>query len=247
MEKDKKERITITLSRKLLEKIDKLVDGADIRNRSHAIERLIKSALGMGPRTAVILAGGRKEFRSGKIYHGKTILLHLVDWIRKYGADEIIIAGPRKKIANLVPNDVRIQDERSPLGTAGALAKLKDELSQTFLVVYGDIFTNLNLKKFYSFHRKNNGIVTMALKNVDNPSRFGSVELEGVTVTKLVEKGEPVTNLVNAGIYLMEPEVLEMCKEGKDIVRDVLPQLIEQGKVFGYPFPEDWVDVKWIS
>ncbi len=244
--KDKKERVTITLSHKLLDKVDRLVDGADIRNRSHAIERLIKNALGLGMKDAVILAGGN-TFRSGKVYQGKTILTHLIEWMKKYGIEDITIAGPRRKIKNLVPRGIKIMDERSPFGTAGALKKLGDDLTQTFLVVYGDIYTNMNLKKLYAFHRKNKVMITMALKNVKNPSKFGSVELEGTTVTGISEKGEPLSNLVNAGIYIMEPDVLEMCGEGKDIVKDVLPKLIEMGEVAGYPFPEEWVDVEWIS
>jgi mannose-1-phosphate guanylyltransferase len=139
--------------------------------------------------------------------------------------------------------------ETEPLGTAGAVKNAEQHIDNTFFVMNGDIFTDLNLSDMLQFHRDKGARVTIALTPVDNPTRFGVVETDSnQRVTRFVEKPrrEQVTsNMINAGIYIIEGEILNRIPQGKRIMfeRDVFPTLLAEGEpVFSYATDAYWID-----
>ncbi len=163
-----------------------------------------------------------------------------------YMADQIVrYLGPTK-----YDMDILISREQRPLGKGGGIKNAEDILNgEPFIVFNGDIIADLDLRRFKSFHEEKGGLATIALYQVTDPSRYGSVELdrEG-RITRFVEKPEPgqaPSNLINAGIYVLEPEVLEYMPPGKkfDTEEEVFPILAQESKLFGFEFHGYWSDI----
>jgi NDP-sugar pyrophosphorylase family protein len=138
--------------------------------------------------------------------------------------------------------------EPTLLGTAGALTPLRTYLDESFVVVYGDVFTNLDLSRLLDLHRARTaephraGLATLSLYRVSNPSACGLVELDAAQrVTRFVEKPPPnevFTDLASAGVIVFEPAVLDYLPRDhpSDIGRDLVPALLRQGlPLYGDP------------
>ena len=139
--------------------------------------------------------------------------------------------------------------EKEPLGTAGAVKNAEEHLDTTFLVLNGDVFTDLNLADMLAFHRNNRASATISLQWVDDPSAFGVVETDTTgRVKRFIEKppaSEATTRWINAGIYILEPEVLKHIPENTHYMfeKGLYPGLLEVGKpVYGYQFSGYWMD-----
>ena len=139
--------------------------------------------------------------------------------------------------------------ETEPLGTAGAVKNAEQYIDDTFFIMNGDIFTDLNLTDMLQFHKDKGAKVTIALTPVDDPTRFGVVETDSNRrVTRFVEKPkrEQVTsNMINAGVYIIESEILKRIPHGRHFMfeRDVFPALLVEGEpVFSYATDAYWID-----
>ncbi len=140
-----------------------------------------------------------------------------------------------------------IEDEA--MGTAGGIAKVKKFINERFVVVSGDLFVDADLSDLVAFHDKSGAAVTMALTEVVNPVEYGIVGLDDDgRIDRFKEKpkeSEVFSNLINAGIYVIEPEVLDLVPEGKkfDFSRDLFPLLREEGSLFGRNLEGIWMDI----
>lgn len=137
------------------------------------------------------------------------------------------------------------------LGTGGAIKRTEKLIGhkEPFLVLNGDILTNINYAEFMKKHKASGVIATIALHEVEDPSRYGVVELtkEG-RIVRFVEKPareEAPSNLVNAGIYALNPEIFDYIPEGcpVSIEHEIFPKLAEEGKLHGYNFQGYWTDI----
>ncbi len=140
--------------------------------------------------------------------------------------------------------------ENSPLGTAGAVKNAEKYLDETFLVLNGDIFTDLDVAALLGFHRERKARVTIALTPVDDPTSYGLVETTARgRVTRFLEKPKPdeiTTNLINAGTYIIEPDVLTHIppQASFSFERELFPLLLDQGEpVYAYPSSAYWIDI----
>lgn len=144
--------------------------------------------------------------------------------------------------------------EENLLGTAGGVRRMGREIEHidnTFLVLSSDALTDINLHKLIKCHKEKKALATVALAEVEDPSQFGVVVLDDKDnrITAFQEKPkkeEALSNLVNTGIYIFEPEILDMIPEGKfyDFGKELFPKMIEQDKrLFGYKMTGYWSDV----
>ncbi|MCK4531993.1 MAG: nucleotidyltransferase family protein, partial [Candidatus Aenigmarchaeota archaeon] len=137
-------------------------------------------------------------------------------------------------------------EEQKALGTGGPLRLAKDKLTKTFIVSNGDELKNINIMEMYEAHKKNRALVTIALTTVNDPSQYGVARLEGNRIVEFVEKpkkDKAPSNLINAGFYILEPEVTEMIPEGKcSLEKQIFPKLAKMGRLFGFPFSGQWFD-----
>jgi mannose-1-phosphate guanylyltransferase len=140
--------------------------------------------------------------------------------------------------------------EPEPLDTAGAIgfAARFAGLTERFIVVNGDILTDLDVGGLVAFHQARGAVATIALTPVEDPSRYGVVPTdEGGRVVAFIEKpaaGTAPTNLINAGTYILEPEVLDRIPGERrvSIERETFPALVEEGTLYALGSGADWVD-----
>ena len=139
-----------------------------------------------------------------------------------------------------------IVPEDEPLGTGGAMRNCFDYITGTTAVFNGDIVSSINLENMLKQHVKTGAKGTLALWEVDDPSRFGVVEFKNGQITQFQEKpekGTELSNLINAGTYLLEPEILEMIPANKkiSIEREIYPKVAGDG-LYGFPFEGYFID-----
>jgi len=190
---------------------------------------------------------------------GKPLLEWIVEMLSQAGIKDIVISVRymsqviRNRLGNGTEYSVNIiyVEEDKPLGDAGPLTLIADEvgLNDTFIVVYGDIFCDIDLTKVVEFHKQKGGLITIVLAKVDDPSRYGVAVLdEDSRIINFVEKPkseEAPSNLVNAGIYVFEPEALRYIpkKAPSKLARDLIPRLVNDKLVYGYVYHGIWGDI----
>jgi len=260
----KREQLTITLRDDIVKKVDDAVDGIEIRNRSHAIEVLLAKALNTSKvKKAVILAGGEGTRMRPFTYEipkpmipvqGKPLVQHIIELLRKYEVRDIILSIGYKgdKIKEHFGNgtkygvNITYVEEKKKMGTAGALNLVKPKPTEPFIMLNGDVLAEIDLADLISFHADKNALATIALIAVDDPSRFGVANLKGDTILEFIEKpkkGKEPSKLINAGVYLLDPKVLDYIPKGHGMMEtDVFPKLAKEGKLYGYSFTGQWFD-----
>jgi mannose-1-phosphate guanylyltransferase len=142
--------------------------------------------------------------------------------------------------------------EAEPQGTGGGIKNVEAHLDpgETFFVLNGDVLTGLDLTGMLRYHRQSGSICTIALTAVDDPSSYGVVDLEDAgRITRFTEKPrreEATSNWVNAGTYVLEPEVLAYIPSGEHhmVERGLFPTLLAEGKpLYGYRSDAYWIDI----
>jgi len=167
-------------------------------------------------------------------------------------ADEVILAAGwmHDQIAAWVstsslPMEVTVVKEDEPLGTGGALANLRERVSGDFLAMNGDILTDASLSELYRTHRRSGELVTIATAGVPDASRFGTVSVRDGRIIRFLEKiGERREGIANAGLYVINPEALELLPPGKSsLEQDLFPRLAETGRLADFRIDCHWTDV----
>ena len=189
----------------------------------------------------------------------RPMLQHVLRLLQRHGVTDAVITV--QFLASLVRSytgdgselgmNLTYSSEDAPLGTAGSVKNAEGALrGGTFLVISGDAITDMDLTALIEHHRTAGAMVTVGLARVDDPVEYGGVLLdEEGRVRRLVEKpswGKVVSDLVNTGIYVMEPAVLDMMAGGTtlDWAADVLPRLLRAGEhVAGFVSDAYWEDV----
>ncbi|MEM3922861.1 MAG: NDP-sugar synthase [Zestosphaera sp.] len=221
----------------------------------------------VGVSTAIILAGGyATRLRPLTLTRPKALLpilgRPLLDWI----LDNLKNAGVKKVyisvryMSNMIKErygdgssyglKIDYVEEISPLGDGGPIPLIveKFNINEPFLVVYGDVFSDVPIESFIRFHEKMGATASIVLTRVDDPSRYGVAQVsDGGKVVKFIEKPEksPPSNLVNAGFYIFTPELMKFfpSKKPSKLAVDVLPKLVEQGLLNAYIHEGLWLDI----
>lgn len=137
--------------------------------------------------------------------------------------------------------NLRFITEPSPFGTGGAYRFAANEIRETTVVLNGDILTDIDLSAFLDFHREKGSEATLALTPVEDPSTYGLVETdEDSRILRFIEKpkGDDLkdltTNTINAGVYVLEPTILDLIAFGANssFEYDVFPEILRQGRPF---------------
>ena len=220
---------------------------------------------------ALILAGGKgTRLRPLTVYTPKPIvpvvnrpfLLYQIDVLREAGITDITLSLSYQpdKIQQILGNGaeygvtLRYITEPSPMGTGGAYKFAADTLGGTTVVFNGDILTNIDIAKLVDFHQSKNAAATIALTPVDDPTRYGLVQVgKGAKVERFVEKPKPdeieslKINTVNAGIYVLEPSILDLIPKdtNKSFEYDVFPEILARElPFFAYVMKDEyWLDI----
>jgi mannose-1-phosphate guanylyltransferase/phosphomannomutase len=189
---------------------------------------------------------------------GKPIILWTLDMLRSFHVTEVVLAVNyladqlRCAVGDTYKGmRIRYSLENTPLGTAGPikLASRFVDFDETFIVMNGDIIAGIDLKAMLMHHQRTQALVTDALHEAKDPRRFGLalLDLQG-RIKRFVEKpthAQALSHLVNAGIYMIEPEVLKMIRAGRKVSmeREIFPILAKKHSLAGYQFSGHWFDI----
>jgi|TARA_B100001964_G_C14240662_1_gene604830 NDP-sugar pyrophosphorylase family protein len=174
-----------------------------------------------------------------------------INRLKECGFDDIIIATNYKSYmfesyfgdGSKFGIKITYSREKEPLATAGPLRLLKEKLDEPFLVIYGDILTSLDFKKLMEFHTSNKADFTLVTKETEFPISYGVIKSEGNLIKGVEEKPEMKTQ-INAGIYFINPGVLDEIPKGFYQMTDLVKKLISQGKrVMKYELDGYWLDI----
>ncbi len=263
-----KARLTITVEKNVLRLVDKEIGVNNLSNRSQVIEYYLKQSLEYRPPKALILVGGKQikfpGLTSGDLpkamlpVNGAPLLEGTIRLMASFGIKEIIISvgTAGQKIKDYFRNGQKlgvridyIEQSASVRGTAQALKEAKSFFSdKTFLMVYGDVYTDINYFDLIEFHKLHkNNFATMMLTSVDNVKSWGVAKLAGSRVIEFKEKpklGVIKSHLVNAGVYVLEPNVFDYIKAADiKLETSAFMQLAEEGRLGGYVYEGNWLDV----
>src|ERR1017187_6362840 len=147
---------------------------------------------------------------------------HVVNLLRQHGFEDIVVTvafmanAIRTYFGDGSEFGVRMvyAAEETPLGTAGSVRNARDELTERFLVISGDVLTDIDLTSMMQFHEKNKALATLALCAVEKPGW-----------------GQVFSDTINTGIYVLEPEIFDLIPEGRavDFSAEVFPAVLEAG------------------
>ena len=236
----------------------------DEQNRVADLACLTDLVDGTGPSKsgfrAVVMAGGQGERLrplTGSVpkpmlpLGDRPIMEHLITQLRDSGVRQVSIATHYKS-QSIVQHfgdgrafgvEIEYLEEDHPLGTAGAIG-LMSPPDETLLVINGDILTNIDFSALALFHREHRAARTVAVRKYEMNVPYGVVEPEGPYIRGLVEKPSH-SFFVNAGIYLLEPEVCPLIPKDQRIdMTDLIDRLLLQHKsVVAFPVFEYWLDI----
>lgn len=189
---------------------------------------------------------------------GRPMIVHVVEWLASHGVTRVVLsvgyrpdsflaAFPSGEIGGI---ELVYAVEPELLDTAGAVRFAAESagVTETFLVLNGDVLTDLDATEFLEFHRSHRAEASIALSPVDDPSAFGVVptDVDG-RVVAFIEKpppGEAPTNLINAGIYVLEASVLDRIPAGRrvSIERETFPLLVAARSLYAMASDAYWLD-----
>ena len=220
---------------------------------------------------AVVLAGGYAtrlrpiSYALPKLLFpvlGKPMILWTLDLLNSSGIEGVVL-GVNYLAEDLRANlglsyeglTIKYSLESQQLGTAGPLklASANTKLNETFIAMNGDVIAEINLQDMLKQHERTHALVTDALHEVKSTSRFGVVQVDGQNrIQRFIEKPKPgasPSHLVNAGIYIIEPEVLQLIPPDRKVSleREIFPTIANRGKLYGFPFSGDWFDISSLS
>ncbi|MHB1535483.1 MAG: sugar phosphate nucleotidyltransferase [Acidimicrobiales bacterium] len=216
---------------------------------------------------AVIMAGGEgtrlrpltsRQPKPMMPLANKPMMEHVVGLLARHGFDEIVVTVAfRARAIQTYFGDgaefgvhIVYATEDHPLGTAGSVRNAMDELDEPFLVISGDVLTDIDLTAIVGFHEDRGAEATIALKAMENPLEFGIVitRPDG-SIERFLEKpgwGQVFSDTINTGIYVLDPRIFDAIPPDRpvDFASEVFPQLLEEGHpLFGYVAEGYWEDV----
>lgn len=192
----------------------------------------------------------------------KPVMAHIRDLLLYHGFCDVVVT--LQYMADLIQDyfgdgserdmSIRYTVEEIPLGTAGSVKNAEPYLDDTVLVISGDAVTDFDLQAVLDFHKAKGGIATQVLYRVPNPLEYGVVMIDDDgQIQQFLEKpswGEVISDTVNTGIYVLEPEALDHIPDGEpyDFSQDLFPKLLEAGQpLYGYVADGYWTDVGTIQ
>jgi len=244
-----KKRVSLTLEEELVEKIDAEAEMNNV-NRSKQVEAMIRGYLdSRSIKTAVIFCGG-EELLSMEEWKGKPVLAHIMDNLELQDIQRAILltGNNRSEIEDHFGSryhsmNLEYVSEEQPQGKAAALKKVRKRINATFIALNGHVISDVDLEDMLEVHRDENSLATIALTTVEDPSQYGVAKLKGRKILGFKEKptsGEEPSRLINAGTYLLEPEMFD--KLGDEKLEDLFAQLSDTGELFGYIYGGKWKD-----
>jgi mannose-1-phosphate guanylyltransferase len=186
----------------------------------------------------------------------RPFIVYMLEWLKRHGVEDVILSCGflATSVRNVLGDGsqlglrLRFVEEPEPRGTAGALKYAESFLDERFLMLNGDVLTDIDLTAQLAQHEATDAVGTLALVPVPDPSSYGLVRLQGDNAVKeFLEKpsaDQIDTNLISAGAYVLERSIVDMIEPDRNvsIEREIWPRLVGQG-LYGFPADAYWLDI----
>lgn len=180
----------------------------------------------------------------------KPMIDYILDLLEAAGVDDIYLSlrVMGDKIIDYLEDEgrkIKFVIEKEPLGDAGPLKYISNQykLDDTIIVIYGDIYTELNIKNLLLFYEKKDCPATMVGKEVEDPRRYGVLITEGDTLIEIIEKPRnPISKLINAGVYVFNKKLFDLIS-GSSISKNFLPLILQNNCISVYRYDGIWADI----
>ncbi len=188
----------------------------------------------------------------------KTVMAHILELLRSHGITEVVVT--LRYLASVIQDffedgsnlgmKLTYVVEEAPLGTAGSVKNAAQWLDETFLVISGDALTDFDLTEILRAHKAHGALATITLTHVPNPLEYGVTIIDDNSdVVRFLEKpswGEVISDTVNTGIYVLEPEVLDLIPSNMpyDFSKELFPTMLQSGMtIYGHVASGYWCDI----
>ena len=261
-----KTRISISIDKEVLSRIDREVDNINIFSRSEAIEKIIEKHTA-DKKKCVILAGGDPSklyvdelrcYRPLVKIKGRTLIEDIIGKVCTAGYKEILIIGS-KELLSAIYNEIgdgkklsvsiEYLEEKQRLGSAKTLSLAKAHIRDTFMFVPCDHYFEIGLEEVEAYHKRNKGVCTLVIYSGTQSewNKSSIVNLEGNLIVKYVEKPKVAeTHLTSLMIGFAEPEIFESVPTGEiswSLQDNIFTELAKKRKLVGYVFSGKWKNI----
>ncbi len=261
-----KARVSISIDREVLEKLDRQVDNVRVFSRSEAIEKIIEAHVSERKK-CVILAGGSPEklyipgikaYRPLVRIGGKSLIQDIIEKAKKAGYPDILIMGSKEVLSSiynelgdgkLIGVSIEYLEEKEHLGSAKTLSLARNYIKGTFLFLPCDHYFEMDLLEVEAYHKRNKGIATLVTYSgtAHEWKKSSIVSLEGNIIVKYVEKPKYVdTHLTSLMIGFAEPEIFNSVPEGKitwSLQENIFSELARKKRLVGYLYSGRWKNI----
>jgi len=186
----------------------------------------------------------------------RPFMAYMLEWLRRHGVDDVIMSCGFKadRVRDALGDGsqfglaLRYLEEPEPRGTAGALKYAEEHLAERFLMLNGDVLSDMDLSAQVAQHEATGATATLALVPVEDPSAYGLVRIGGDNAVKgFLEKPSPEeidTDLISAGAYVLDRSILDLIAPDANvsIEREIWPQLVGNG-LYAFPHQAYWLDI----
>jgi len=245
-----KKRVSLTLSERLVDRIDGLADSEGM-NRSRTMEEILEDYFSTNEISTAVIFCGDPEVKSLDEYEGEAVIKHIIVQLVRQGVKQIYLltGGNEGKIKSLLGENysgtsLHYISEDDPKGNAAALRTLSESINEPFAALNGHVITDVDLQDMYNLHKNTDSAATIALTAVQDPSNYGAARLKGDKILgfeEKPEKGKEPSKLINAGTYIFQPSIFE--KLDSDSIETVFESLAQQKELSGYIYGGKWQDV----
>jgi mannose-1-phosphate guanylyltransferase len=237
-----KAKIAISVENSLLKLVDSKVDGSVIRSRSQAIGYFLKKGLQeQSVSTAVLLLKGEHQEFALKEIKGMPLVRQQIEFFAGHGIKTVYIVTQHTKSMNLLLDEISDAKisveiiEKQSKGNADALRAIKEKVSNSFVVMSGDTYNDFDILKMIKKHIDSEKLATMGLMTREKTSSYGTAILDGDLIVDFREKPKHYsTNIVNAGIYIFNPEIFELFEDTVSLEKDLFPKLARMKQLVGF-------------
>jgi NDP-sugar pyrophosphorylase family protein len=230
------EKVSISIDKGLLSKVDALIDKRTIKKRSNAFEFVVSEYFkNIVANDVVVLGGSDVKINTKSVLENARKLMGL-------GIKRVFIVGDNdfddiKKGLLKLGAEVYIINEKPLRGTAGALKMLESEMTRPFFVIFINIKFDFNIEEMVSLHIQKNSIATIGVTLARKNTIPDNIAIEGDRITAYNKKRN---QFINAGIYIFGPKIFRFLSRRGNLDRDVFPKLAEMGELYSYIITENW-------
>jgi len=238
-----KRRISLTIEKDLVKKVDYLIDKSLIKNRSQAFEFLIKEYFRRKEvkKCFILVSDWRNQFRK---INDSLLISHNIKKIKEAGIENIFVVTPHEEKFLKIP-EIKIIKERERLGNIGALWLCKNELenNENFLTIYENVLIEFDLRELFNFHISKNSIATFVVCEYESEKSRDLIKIRGDRIVeyKWIKNGIK-TNISGCGVFVFNEKIYNLIPERKGMLEELLfPLLAKSGNFFAFFIPkEEW-------